>query len=298
MVRPRRVALLSVHTSPLEAPGGGDAGGLNVYVVETARRLAQAGVEVEVFTRATTGALPPTVELAPGVLVHNVTAGPYEGLGKADLPAQLCAFTAAVLRAEAAREPGWYEAIHSHYWLSGQVGWLARDRWRVPLIHSAHTLAKVKNAALADGEPPESLARIVGEEQVAAEADRLVAPTAAEAAQLVDLYGADPAAVVTVPPGVDLDMFGPAHRGAATRALAAPSVLGIAADAVLLLFVGRLQPLKAPDVLIRATAQVLHEHPELAERLEVAIIGAPSGDRARRASSTSTRCTSWPPPSG
>ena len=288
MVRPTRVALLSVHTSPLEAPGGGDAGGLNVYVVETARRLAQAGVEVEVFTRATTAALAPTVEMAPGVLVHNVTAGPYEGLGKSDLPAQLCAFTAAVLRAEAAREPGWYEAIHSHYWLSGQVGWLARDRWRVPLIHSAHTLAKVKNAALADGEAPESLARIVGEEQVAAEADRLVAPTEAEAAQLVDLYGADPDCVVTVPPGVDLDMFG--TDSPSLSQLSAPplsqlsgrarsrSRLGVAANTVLLLFVGRLQPLKAPDVLIRATAQVLQEHPELAERLEVAIIGAPSGD--------------------
>jgi D-inositol-3-phosphate glycosyltransferase len=272
VLRPRRVALLSVHTSPLEAPGGGDAGGLNVYVVETARRLAQAGVEVEVFTRATTAALAPTVELAPGVVVHNVTAGPYEGLGKADLPAQLCAFTAAVLRAEAAREPGWYEAIHSHYWLSGQVGWLARDRWRVPLIHSAHTLAKVKNAALADGEAPESLARIVGEEQVAAEADRLVAPTEAEAAQLVDLYGADPDAVVTVPPGVDLDLFAPGARPESRARL------GIDPNAVLLLFVGRLQPLKAPDVVIRATAQVLQEHPELTERLEVVIIGAPSGD--------------------
>lgn len=272
MERPRRVALLSVHTSPLEPPGGGDAGGLNVYVVETARRLAGAGVEVEVFTRATTAAVAPTVELTPGVLVHNVTAGPYEGLGKADLPAQLCAFTAAVLRAEAAREPGWYEAIHSHYWLSGQVGWLARDRWRVPLIHSAHTLAKVKNAALADGEAPESLARIVGEEQVAAEADRLVAPTRAEAAQLVDLYGADPDCVVTVPPGVDLDVFEPTGRPRSRVRL------GIDADAVLLLFVGRLQPLKAPDVLIRAAAQVLQERPDLSERLEIAIIGAPSGD--------------------
>ncbi len=300
MVRPTRVALLTVHTSPLEAPGGGDAGGLNVYVVETARRLARAGVEVEVFTRATTATLAPTIELAPGVLVHNVTAGPYEGLGKSDLPAQLCAFTAAVLRAEAARESGWYEAIHSHYWLSGQVGWLARDRWRVPLIHSAHTLAKVKNAALADGEAPESLARIVGEEQVAAEADRLVAPTAAEAGQLIDLYGADPDSVVTIAPGVDLDLFGPeapppSHQFAppssaqpSAQPAAPPSAqsgrtrsrarLGLAANAVLLLFVGRLQPLKAPDVLIRATGQVLQEHPELIERLEVAIIGAPSGD--------------------
>ncbi len=267
----RRVALLSVHTSPLEQPGGGDAGGLNVYVVETATRMARRGVPVEIFTRATAGAQPPVVEMCPDVLVRHVTAGPYEGLGKTDLPGQLCAFTAAVLRAEAAREAGWYGVIHSHYWLSGQVGWLARDRWRVPLVHSAHTLAKVKNSALADGESPEPLSRIVGEEQVVAESDRLVAPTTAEAAQLIDLYGADPAKVVTVPPGVDLETFTPGDQGAARAAL------GIEPDALLLLFVGRLQPLKAPDVLIRAAARMLREQPELAGRLRVAILGAPSG---------------------
>jgi D-inositol-3-phosphate glycosyltransferase len=268
---PRRIAVLSVHTSPLEQPGGGDAGGLNVYVVETARRLADAGVQVEIFTRATAGSQPPLVEMHPGVQVRHVIAGPFEGLGKNDLPAQLCAFSAAVLRAEATQEPGWYEVIHSHYWLSGQVGWLARDRWRVPLVHSAHTLAKVKNAALADGEQPEPLSRIVGEEQVVAEADRLVAPTAAEAEQLVDLYDADPARVVTVPPGVDLGTFSPASQAIARERL------GIAKDAALILFVGRLQPLKAPDVLIRAAAQIRRMRPELAGRLQVAIVGAASG---------------------
>src|SRR5688572_17595250 len=100
---PRRVATLSVHTSPLDQPGTGDAGGMNVYIVEVSQRLAEAGVEVEVFTRATCSELPPVVELAPGVLVRNITAGPYEGLAKEDLPAQLCAFTNGVLRAEAAR---------------------------------------------------------------------------------------------------------------------------------------------------------------------------------------------------
>ncbi|MEP6853664.1 MAG: D-inositol-3-phosphate glycosyltransferase [bacterium] len=267
---PRRVALLSVHTSPLDQPGAGDAGGLNVYVVETARRLAQRGIEVEIFTRRTTAAQDRVVELEPGVSVNHVTAGPYEGLGKNDLPAQLCAFTATVLRYEAAREPGWYGIIHSHYWLSGQVGWLARDRWHVPLVHSAHTLAKVKNAALADGEPPEPLARIVGEEQVVAEADRLVAPTSDEASDLVALYGADPDRVVTVPPGVDLETFSPGERRVARARL------GVAPDAALALFVGRLQPLKAPDVLIRAAA-LLADDPGLAGRLQVAVVGAPSG---------------------
>src|ERR671938_2187019 len=180
---PRRVATLSVHTSPLDQPGAGDAGGMNVYIVEASRRLASRGIEVDVFTRATSSELPPVVEMSPGVTVRHVPAGPFEGVGKEELPAQLCAFTAAVLREEAQHEPGFYDVVHSHYWLSGQVGWLARDRWSVPLIHTAHTLAKVKNAALADGDRPEPWARVIAEEQVVAEADRLVATTPAEAAQ-------------------------------------------------------------------------------------------------------------------
>ena len=154
-LQPRRVAMLSVHTSPLDQPGTGDAGGMNVYIVETARRLAELGIEVEIFTRATSGSLPPAVELAPGVLVRHVAAGPFEGLAKEDLPAQLCAFTPGVMRAEAGHEPGYYDLVHSHYWLSGQVGWLAAERWGVPLVHTMHTMAKVKNAALADGDSPE-----------------------------------------------------------------------------------------------------------------------------------------------
>ncbi|MDX6209125.1 MAG: D-inositol-3-phosphate glycosyltransferase, partial [Frankiales bacterium] len=128
---PRRVATISVHTSPLDQPGTGDAGGMNVYIVELSKRLALLGIEVEIFTRATSSDLPPVVELVPGVTVRHITAGPLEGLSKNDLPAQLCAFTSGVLRAEAMREPGWYDVIHSHYWLSGQIGWLAKDRWGV-----------------------------------------------------------------------------------------------------------------------------------------------------------------------
>src|SRR3954447_6500067 len=184
----RRVAMLSVHTSPLDAPGGGDAGGMNVYVVETARRLAERGTEVEIFTRATSSDQPAIVELTPGVHVRHVTAGPFEGLAKEDLPAQLCASGAGAPRAEVHHEPGWYDVIHSHYWLSGQVGWLARERWGVPLVHYAHTLARVKNALLAEGDDPEPLARMIGEEQVVAEADRLIASTADEADELVRRY--------------------------------------------------------------------------------------------------------------
>jgi D-inositol-3-phosphate glycosyltransferase len=274
------VATLSVHTSPLDQPGTGDAGGMNVYIVEVATRLAEAGVEVEIFTRATASDLPPVVEMAPGVLVRHVTAGPYEGLAKEDLPGQLCAFTNEVLRAEAARAPGWYELVHSHYWLSGQVGWLAQDRWGVPLVHTAHTLAKVKNAALADGDKPEPQARVIGEEQVIAVADRLVANTPAEARDLVDLYAAEPDRVSVVEPGVDLDRFRPVPGSAARRA--ARRRFGLPADAYVVAFVGRIQPLKAPDVLLRAAADLRARDPETGRRLVVAVCGGPSGSGLER----------------
>jgi D-inositol-3-phosphate glycosyltransferase len=268
---PRRVAVLSVHTSPLDQPGVGDAGGMNVYIVQTARRMAERGVEVEIFTRATCSDLPPVAELAPGVTVRHVIAGPFEELDKAELPAQLCAFTAGVLRAEAFHEPGYYDILHSHYWLSGQVGWLARDRWGVPLVHSAHTLAKVKNAALASGDRPEPRQRLIGEQLVVDEADRLVANTAIEAGQLVQLYGAGADQVLTVPPGVDLHRFTPGDRGA-DRAR-----LGLPPEAVVLAFVGRIQPLKAPDVLVRAAAEMIRRDPALRSRLVVLVIGGVSG---------------------
>jgi D-inositol-3-phosphate glycosyltransferase len=263
--------VLSVHTSPLEQPGTGDAGGMNVYIVQTALRMARRGTAVEIFTRATSSEQAPVEELAPGVLVRHVAAGPFEGLGKNDLPSQLCAFTAGVLRTEARHEPGYYDVVHSHYWLSGQVGWLARDRWGVPLVHSAHTLARVKNAALADGDAPEPVVRVIGEDQVVAEADRLIGNTETEARELVGLYGADPRRVVTIPPGVDLERFTPGDRGASRRAL------GIAPDAVVLAFVGRIQPLKAPDVLLRAAAELVARVPALRSRLVVLVAGGPSG---------------------
>lgn len=269
--RPSRVCVLSVHTSPLEQPGTGDAGGMNVYIVATALRMAARGVEVEIFTRATSSEHAPRVELAPGVLVRHVAAGPFEGLGKHDLPSQLCAFTAGVLRTEARQDPGHYDVIHSHYWLSGQVGWLARDRWGVPLVHTAHTLARVKNTALAEGDPPEPVVRVIGEDQVVAEADRLVANTDAEAGQLVQLYGADPRRTVAIPPGVDLERFAAGSRGASRLRL------GLAPNAVVLAFVGRIQPLKAPDVLLRAAAEMLRRDPGLRERLVVLVAGGPSG---------------------
>lgn len=263
-VLPRRVAVLSVHTSPLAQPGTGDAGGMNVYVLQTALHMARRGVEVEIFTRATSSADPPVVSPAPGVVVRNVVAGPFEGLDKNDLPTQLCAFTAGVLRAEANHEPGYYDIVHSHYWLSGQVGWLARDRWAVPLVHTAHTLAAVKNAALADGDSPEPPLRAVGEQQVVDEADRLIVNTEAEVRQLISLHNADPLRIDVVHPGVDLQIFTPGDRNAARGAL------GLPAGGAIVAFIGRIQPLKAPDILLRAAAL-------LPDGVRVLVAGGPSG---------------------
>ncbi|MFS2294135.1 MAG: D-inositol-3-phosphate glycosyltransferase [Actinomadura sp.] len=282
--RINRVATVSVHTSPLDQPGTGDAGGMNVYIVEVAKRLAARGVEVDIFTRATCRAMPPVIELEPGVLVRNVVAGPFEELDKTELPRHLCGFTSGILRVEAAHDPGHYDLLHTHYWLSGQAGWAAKQRWGVPLVHSMHTMAKVKNAALADGDKAEPVERVLGEEQVVASSDQLIANTDKEARELVELYGADPARVATVSPGVDLSLFRPESpllaRGAGLlphRTGPARRRLGLPRDAYVLLFVGRIQPLKAPDVLLRAVARMLDDDPALRAKLVVAVVGGPSG---------------------
>jgi D-inositol-3-phosphate glycosyltransferase len=268
---PRRVAMISVHTSPLEQPGTGDAGGLNVYVAETAKELAARGVEVDIFTRRTTGETPVEVDLAPGVTVRHVTAGPYEGLAKEDLPGQLCAFSAGIMQAGLSVPEDHYDLVHSHYWLSGQVGWLASDRWRVALVHTMHTMARVKNLHLAEGDRPEPRGREIGEVQVVEAADRLIANTGDEARELTELYAASPAKVSVVPPGVDLSTFTPGDRGAARRRL------GLPVEGQLILFVGRIQPLKAPDVLLRVAGELLRRDPARRERLTVAVLGGPSG---------------------
>jgi D-inositol-3-phosphate glycosyltransferase len=274
--RPRRIATISLHTSPLDQPGTGDAGGLNVYVVEVARQLAERNIEVEIFTRAVCQDVPPTVPLAPGVLVRNVVAGPFEELDKHALPDQICPFTFGVLRTEASYSPGRYDLVHGHYWLSGQVGAAAAERWGIPLVQSMHTLGKVKNLALACGDSAEPSVRLRGEEEVVLAADRLVANTAEEARQLVSLYGATSAQVRTVSPGVDLSLFrpftGPGASAGAARA--ARRRVGLPADSFVVMFAGRVQPLKGPDIVMRAAASLA---PALGSRLAVVFVGGPSG---------------------
>ena len=266
-----QIALLSVHTSPLDQPGVGDAGGLNVYVVETAKRLAQKGIAVDIFTRRTSSSVNSETVLFDGVKVKQITAGPFEGLTKQSLPSQLCALSAGVLREEATQKEGHYQLIHSHYWLSGQVGWVASERWNVPLVHSMHTMAKVKNTTLAIGDTPEPNEREIGEQQVIDASTQLIANTEAEAQDLINLYSANKNHVSVVNPGVDLELFTPGDQSVARKELGIPN------DAIVLTFVGRVQPLKAPDILVKAAHQFILENPQLRNRVRIIICGGLSG---------------------
>jgi len=270
--RTSKIATLMVHTSPLDQAGTGDAGGMNVYVVETAKKMAQAGVAVDIFTRANKPNLPETVEIAEGVSVKNLVAGPFGGISKEELPSQLGALTSAFMNYQKQLPKNYYSLLHSHYWISGQLGWVVSEATGTPLIHTMHTTAKVKNLNLADGEKPEPHVRAIGEEQVVKAATALIANTDAEAASLVSLYDACPDRVFVAAPGVDLQNFSPADGKAAAR-----ERLNIAPDTILLTFVGRIQPHKGPDVLLRAAAEMVSHSPYLRAKLAVVIIGGSSG---------------------
>jgi D-inositol-3-phosphate glycosyltransferase len=267
-----KIATLMVHTSPLDQAGVGDAGGMNVYVVETAKKMAQAGVSVDIFTRANKPNLPESVEIAEGVNVKHLVAGPFEGLSKEELPSQLGALTSAFMNHQKQLPSNYYSLLHSHYWISGQLGWMISEASSIPLIHTMHTTAKVKNLNLAAGEKPEPHTRAIGEEQVVQAATGLIANTDAEAASLVSLYEACPDRVFVVAPGVDLQTFSPGDGKAAAR-----NRLNIAPDAIMLTFVGRVQPHKGPDVLLKAAAEMVMHTPHLRAKLAVVIIGGASG---------------------
>ena len=267
-----RIATLMVHTSPLEQAGQGDAGGMNIYVVENSIKMAQAGVQVDIFTRADKSGLAEAVEIAKGVTVHHLEAGPVSYLTKEELPSQISALTHAFMEHQSGKPSDYYDLIHSHYWISGQLGWMISERTGTPLVHTMHTMAKVKNLALAEGDKAEPVIRSLGEEQIVANAAALIANTDAEAASLVSLYEADPSKVHVVAPGVDLQRFNPSTGKDVAR-----EKLDIAADALMLLFVGRVQPHKGPEVLVRAVAEMLEQMPHLRANLALVIMGGASG---------------------
>ncbi|NCW94573.1 MAG: D-inositol-3-phosphate glycosyltransferase [Actinobacteria bacterium] len=235
--------------------------------------MAESGVKVDIFTRANRPNLPAVVEIADGVNVVHLEAGPYGSVTKDELPSQICALMSSYLRHELQKPPGYYDLLHSHYWISGQLGWLVSERYGIPLVHTMHTMAKVKNQSLAEGESPEPQTRAIGEEQVVQASAALIANTASEAASLVSLYDACPDNVHVVSPGVDLRTYKVNGGKKSAR-----EKLSIPQDQLMLLFVGRIQPHKGPEVLIRAVAEMLQHTPMLRSKLRAVIMGGPSGN--------------------
>ena len=257
-----------VHTSPLDQPGIGDAGGMNIYVVESAQRMAAMGVEVDIFTRRTETDQPEIVEISKGVRVRYFDCG-HGHLTKEQLPAHILGLSKEFLRIVRNEN---YDAIHSHYWISGKVAMPAAAELGIPLVHTMHTMARVKNLNLAEGETPEPMIRVQGETQVASAAQALIANTDSEAANLVSLYEACPDIVHVVAPGVDLYTFTPGQGRKTAR-----ETIGTPLDALVVTFVGRIQPHKGPEVLIRATSELVKHSPLMRSKLIVNIIGGASG---------------------
>ncbi|MBV7302116.1 D-inositol-3-phosphate glycosyltransferase [Corynebacterium sp. TAE3-ERU2] len=269
-----RIAMISMHTSPLQQPGQGDAGGMNVYVMATAQALADQGMDVDIFTRAHRPSQGEIVEIGPRIRVINIVAGPYEGLAKEQLPMQLAAFAGGMLAFVRCHKLS-YDLIHSHYWLSGQVGWLLRDLWEVPLVHTAHTLAAVKNAHRTADDTEESEARRICEQQIVDNADKLVVNTLEEEDNLVSYYDAERDKIEIVYPGANTQLFTPGNDRATERAR---RELGLPFNAKVIAFVGRLQRFKGPHILLQAVAQMLERDPEL--NVRVVVCGGASGPNA------------------
>ena len=278
----RRLAVLSLHTSPLAQPGTGDGGGMNVYVRELSAALARSGVACDVFTRAWSLELPAVIDVEPGVRVHHVPAGPLGALPKESLPSVVDEFTASVLARMAADEghggPGGehlpYTSVHANYWLSGLSGHVIKHELNLPLVCTFHTLDRVKAESM-----PEEVEADMPHRRAEAEAsiidcsDAVLASCSVEAEQIASLYGGEPGRIRIVPPGVDHAFFGPGHRPQARRAL------GLPLDGRLLLFVGRIQPLKRADVAIETLAELLRSGDE---PYRLVVVGGPSGPHGEK----------------
>jgi D-inositol-3-phosphate glycosyltransferase len=278
----RRLAVLSLHTSPLAQPGTGDGGGMNVYVRELTTALARSGVSCDVFTRAWSPDLPATVGVEPGLRVHHIRAGPLTVLPKEHLPAVVDTFTQGVLERMASpgsTSPGDdetlpFSSVHANYWLSGLSGHVIKHELNLPLVCTFHTLDRVKAESM-----PEEVEADMPHRRAEAEAsiidcsDAVLASCTVEAEQIASLYGADPARIRIVPPGVDHAFFGPGHRPQARRAL------GLPLSGRLLLFVGRIQPLKCADLAIDTLAELSTRR---GEPYRLVVVGGPSGPHGEK----------------
>ena len=259
----KRVAFLSMHTSPLLQPGIGNAGGMNVYIDELARTMIDRGVSVDVFTRTTDPASPPVVQVDDGYRVFHVDAGERAPVPIADLIDHVDDFAREVVAVLESDPP---EILHSHYWLSGSVGLTVKRKLGIPLANSFHTLGRIKDLTRRSDESPESHIRIATEEEVIRESDCVVAATPREAQELMEHYGADPTRLCTSPPGIDHSLFAPGDKAEARERLGwSPGTHA--------LFVGRIQPLKGVDVALEAAALVAASTPGF----RLTVIGGASG---------------------
>lgn len=257
---PLRIVAVSLHTSPLAEPGGADAGGMNVVVLEQSLALARAGHQVDLFTRRPDPDTPGTIEVAPGVRVHHLEAGPPEPLAKSameqaidpfreQLRAALTQRATPVGRAADADGPGW-DLIHSHHWFSGVAALPVARELGIPHLQSFHSVAAPEDSPGLDaGEPAESSGRIPGERLVARGSDLVIAVSEAEARTVAERYGVPGERLAVVRPGVDVELFCPSAGAGGSAGAQAP-------HPPTLLFAARLQPLKAPDLALEVLARL------------------------------------------
>jgi len=264
----RRIAMLSVHTCPMAALGGKETGGMNVYVRELSRELGAQDLIVDIYTRSQDPLRERVRELWPNVRVIHLPAGPEKPYNKNLVYNHLPQFVTG-LREFAGSEGISYDLVHSHYWLSG---WVARELVRerpLPTVHMFHTLGRMKDTVVRSEGDKETSTRIHVEDELMRDMDRIVASTPLDKAQMMELYGADPQKIVVIPLGVDLSLFRPIPRDEAGPAIG----VDLSKHCRLILFVGRLDPLKGLDTLIRAMCKLTEIEPETSKGLCLAVIG-------------------------
>lgn len=271
--RPLRVCMLSVHTCPLAAPGGKETGGMNVYVRELMRQLGRRGVLVDAFTRSQSSAIPhiPDTDLGPNVRVIHVTTGPESPLPKAEAFRHLPQFVDGVRAFMAAHEVH-YDLYHSHYWMSGWVAERLAERRPAPIIQMFHTLGAMKDLSRGPEDPPEIAPRQAIERELMQTVDAVVAATPVDRRHMVELYHADPARIAVIPPGVDLELFRPIPQAEALARL------GDGPEHRMVLFVGRMDPVKGLDTLVHAMALLLARHPDWRHGACLCIVGGDKPD--------------------
>ena len=248
--------MLSYHTCPLATLGGKDTGGMNVYVRDLTRQLGSMGVQVDVFTRSQDEHVPHVLhDLGYGNRVVHIPAGPESPVEKGELPQYIPQFVSEIRDFVNLKDVR-YDLIHSHYWMSGLAALDLKDHWGIPIVHMFHTLGVMKQRVARSAEELEGQERLSSEQNILRNADRIVAATPAELAQLQWLYQGDPKRIVIIPPGVDLSRFYPIPPDEAKE------FIGVPPCERMLLFVGRIEPLKGLDTLIEAIS-LMRERGEL-----------------------------------